>query len=83
MRFILSVLAVVLAGCATPKTAPDSFYGDVYTLGGFPVGEGDKYRSTAGVFARDDIAVARKAAYARLLLGAQEEGYHYFVVGDE
>ena len=83
MRFILLVLAVVLAGCATPKTAPDSFYGDVYTLGGFPVGEGDKYRSTAGVFARDDIAVARKAAYARLLLGSQEEGCHYFVVGDE
>ena len=49
--------------------------GYVYT-GWLAVAEDGNYRSTAGVFARDNIAVARKAIYARLLLGAQDEGYH-------
>jgi len=83
MRIVVILLAVLLVSCATPKTEPNSFYSGVYVPGNVVIESSGAYRSTASVFAKKDAAVARKAAYARLLLEAKEAGYAYFSVADE
>lgn len=83
MRFILLVLVLGLASCATPKTAPNSFTEGVYTPGK-PVVENDgRFVSQAAVHSEDDIALARKAAWMRLMALAEAEGYGWFAMRGE
>ena len=83
MRILVLLLTVVLVSCATPKTEPNSFYSGVYVPGEVVIESGGTYRSSASVFAKKDAVIARKAAYARLLLKAKEAGYAYFSVAAE
>lgn len=82
MRILVVLLTILLVSCATPKTQPNSFYSGVYVPGNVVIENGGAYRSTASVFAKKDVAVARKAAYARLLLEAKAAGYAYFTIAD-
>lgn len=83
MRIVVILLAVLLVSCATPKSEPNSFYSGVYVPGNVLIENGGAYRSTASVFAKKDTGIARKAAFARLLLEAKEAGYAYFSIADE
>ena len=80
MRFFILVLALVLASCVTPKTAPQSYYAGVYTPGKVEIKPDGHFLATAGVIADDNISIARKAAYARFMLEAKQSGYHSFEV---
>ena len=83
MRIVVILLTVLLVSCATPKSEPNSFYSGVYVPGNVLIEDGGAYRSTASVFAKKDAGIARKAAFARLLLEAKEAGYAYFSIADE
>jgi len=83
MRFVILVLAGMLASCATPKTAPQSFYGGVYAPGSVEITETGEFRSRAVVLDEGDGAIARKSAFARLLLKAKEAGYRSFAINSE
>lgn len=83
MRYFFILVLLVLTGCATPKTAPNSFYGDVYTPGQVSIGEDGTYSSVAGVFDEEEKSFARKAAFARLLLAATDKNYAYFQIDEE
>ncbi len=83
MRYFILLLALVLASCVTPKTAPQSYYAGVYTPGKVEIKPDGHFLATAGVIADDDVVVARKAAYARFMLEAKQSGYRSFEVINE
>ncbi len=83
MRFLVLLLAVLLVSCATPKTAPKSFYAGVYAPGHVEILESNEFKSRAVVLDADDIAIARKSAFARLLLEAKAQGYRSFRIVSE
>jgi hypothetical protein len=83
MRFVILVFAVLLASCATPKTAPQSFYDGVFAPGMVKIKAESHFVSRATVLDEADVMIARKSAFARLLLKAKEEGYRSFSIADE
>lgn len=83
MRFLVLLSAVLLVSCATPKTAPKSFYAGVYAPGNVEILETNTFKSRAAVLDEDDIGIARKSAFARLLLEAKEQGYRSFRIISE
>ncbi len=82
MRILILCLGLVLASCASPKLNPKAYYGEVYSPGTV-VFEENAFISTAGVFSETDRLVARKSAYARLMLEALEAGYQSFSIDEE
>ena len=83
MRFIILLFSVLLVSCATPKTAPQAYYGGVYVPGKVDFVSGGSFKSTAGVISADDLTTAKKAAYARLMVSAKAKGYKYFKITNE
>ena len=83
MRYLVLVLSLLLVSCATPQTAPQSFYAGVYVPGKVEFKERGKFMSSAGVFSKSDLPTARKAAFARLMLEAKNKGYKYFEITSE
>lgn len=82
MRILVLLFAVLLVSCASPKTAPKSFYGGVYAPGTVTL-EGQDFVSRAGVLDDADQDIARKAAFARFMLEAKEAGYRSFSISEE
>lgn len=83
MRFVVLLLSVLLISCATPKEAPQAYYGGVYVPGKVEIQSNGRFESTASVISKDDLDTARKAAYARFMLSAKSKGYRTFKVIDE
>lgn len=76
-------MCVFLASCVSQKSAPQAYYSGVYVPGKVEFGSRGSFTSTAGVFSQDNVAVARKAAYARFMLEAKKRGYRYFEISGE
>ena len=83
MRFIILLFSVFLVSCATPKTAPQAYYGGVYVSGKVEFASGGSFKSPAGVISADNLTTAKKAAYARLMVSAKAKGYKYFKITNE
>lgn len=83
MRFLILLLAVFLVSCATPKTAPQSYYSGVYAPGNVEISSDGNFISKSAVYSAEDFEIARKAAFARLMLDAKNLGYQYFEIDKE
>ncbi len=83
MRIFIVLFSLFLVSCATPKTAPQAYYGGVYAPGKAEFSSNGSFESTAGVISASDISTARKAAYARLMVSAKAKGYRYFRISGE
>lgn len=83
MRFILVAAMLVMASCATPRTAPEVQVEGVYLLGNPVIAEDGTFASRASVHDFGDLDKARKAAWMRMLSAAQTAGYSHFTIGAE
>lgn len=83
MRIFIILFSLFLVSCATPKSAPQAYYGGVYAPGKTEFSSNGIFESTAGVISASDVATARKAAYARLMVSAKAKGYRYFRITNE
>jgi hypothetical protein len=83
MRFFIVLFSLFLVSCATPKSAPQAYYGGVYAPGKAEISSNGRFESSAGVISSSDVATARKAAYARFMVSAKAKGYRYFRITKE
>lgn len=81
MRALIVLSVAFLVSCASPEKNPEAFYGETYAPSNFVLEE-NEFVASAAVMKVEDLEIAEKAAYLRLMKSAKAKGYRYFKVTD-
>lgn len=81
MRTFAILSLFILVSCASPQKNPESYYAGTYAPSYLNIENGE-FVAYASVVEKDDVKMAEKAAYLRLMKDGKEKGYRYFQVTD-